>query len=263
MPYIDSFNVGNVAYDMRDKYAGLYTANAYSSSATYAVGDLVTYDGKLYKCNTAIQTAETWTPAHWTETTMAAETSEFETAVADKITLASTPFSGKTNIDTSARIISMSAGAAQDYKVYYSPIVEGAKYKIISHDTGGGYVYAFYVSEPVVNATAYDGTRYVSSDNEFIAPITGYVAFRSIQETTDEGIVNICAIDTVARGNIRMVASILPSMTAIGALVPNDFRIVNNKLYRITTNIAAGASLIPGTNCTETTITAILKTLLT
>ena len=46
-------------------------AAAYSETATYAVGDAVTHDGKLYKCSVAITTAETWTPAHWTETTVA------------------------------------------------------------------------------------------------------------------------------------------------------------------------------------------------
>ena len=46
-------------------------AAAYSETETYAVGDSVTHDGKLYKCAVAITTAEGWTPAHWTETTVA------------------------------------------------------------------------------------------------------------------------------------------------------------------------------------------------
>ena len=39
-------------------------APAYSSSSTYDVGDYVIYEGVLYECNTAITTAEAWTPAH-------------------------------------------------------------------------------------------------------------------------------------------------------------------------------------------------------
>ena len=46
-------------------------AAAYSETATYSVGDAVTHNGKLYKCAVAITTAEAWTPAHWTETTVA------------------------------------------------------------------------------------------------------------------------------------------------------------------------------------------------
>ncbi len=42
-------------------------ATAYSSTATYAVGDLVSYQGHNYRCNTAISEAEEWTVAHWTQ----------------------------------------------------------------------------------------------------------------------------------------------------------------------------------------------------
>lgn len=48
-------------------------ADPYSSSATYSVGDYCSHDGKLYRCTTAISTAEDWTAAHWTETTVGDE----------------------------------------------------------------------------------------------------------------------------------------------------------------------------------------------
>lgn len=41
-------------------------APKYSTSATYAVGDYALYNNVLYRCNTAITTAESWTAAHWT-----------------------------------------------------------------------------------------------------------------------------------------------------------------------------------------------------
>lgn len=40
--------------------------DTYSSSSTYAVGDLVVYDNAIYECTTAITTAEAWNSAHWT-----------------------------------------------------------------------------------------------------------------------------------------------------------------------------------------------------
>ena len=40
-------------------------APAYSSTATYAKDDVVSYNGHNYKAKEAIETAETWTPAHW------------------------------------------------------------------------------------------------------------------------------------------------------------------------------------------------------
>lgn len=41
-------------------------AAAYDSTATYAVGDYCVYEGRLYRCTTAITTAEAWTAGHWT-----------------------------------------------------------------------------------------------------------------------------------------------------------------------------------------------------
>ena len=54
-------------------YSSLWTslAPAYSSDSTYNAGDYVTYDGKLYVCGVNITTAESWTAAHWSETSAA------------------------------------------------------------------------------------------------------------------------------------------------------------------------------------------------
>lgn len=57
-------NISQLAGDLSD---------AYSSSRTYAVGDLCILGNLLYKCNTAITTPEAWTPAHWTATTLSDE----------------------------------------------------------------------------------------------------------------------------------------------------------------------------------------------
>lgn len=56
-------------------------APEYSASATYKVGDFVVYGGALYKCNTAIESAEDWTAAHWTVTKMGNEVSGLQTAL--------------------------------------------------------------------------------------------------------------------------------------------------------------------------------------
>lgn len=42
-------------------------AGDYSDTKTYAVKDFVWYNGHLYRCTTAITTAETWTAAHWNQ----------------------------------------------------------------------------------------------------------------------------------------------------------------------------------------------------
>lgn len=58
-----------------------YIADPYDATKTYAVGDYVIYNGKLYRCNTAIYTAETWTAAHWTETQMTDDVADLKSAL--------------------------------------------------------------------------------------------------------------------------------------------------------------------------------------
>lgn len=65
-----------------DKVSAM-VADEYSSSATYAVGDYCFHAGTLYKCTTAITTAEAWTSGHWTAAKLAEDTSELKTAFAD------------------------------------------------------------------------------------------------------------------------------------------------------------------------------------
>lgn len=45
-------------------------ASVYDSTATYAVNDVVTYNGALYKCTTAVESAESFDSAKWTQTTV-------------------------------------------------------------------------------------------------------------------------------------------------------------------------------------------------
>ena len=45
----------------------------YDSTSTYEIGDFCIYNNKLYRCITAISTAEAFTPSHWEETSVAEE----------------------------------------------------------------------------------------------------------------------------------------------------------------------------------------------
>lgn len=51
-------------------------SDAYSSSATYALGDLCIYNNRLYRCTTAVSTAEAWNSSKWTATSIAKEIGE-------------------------------------------------------------------------------------------------------------------------------------------------------------------------------------------
>lgn len=62
-----------------------YSYDAYDDTATYAVGDLCIYNNTLYKCTTAITTAEAWNASHWTATSIADEISALNTGKQDNL----------------------------------------------------------------------------------------------------------------------------------------------------------------------------------
>lgn len=57
-------NITDVTTDIY-KILGLDT-DTYSAELTYATNDRVKYNHHLYKANQDIETAEEWTPEHWT-----------------------------------------------------------------------------------------------------------------------------------------------------------------------------------------------------
>lgn len=61
------------------------TASAYSSSSTYAVGDYVIHNSNLYRCTTAITTAEAFTAAHWTQVVLADDVTDLKSTFTKNI----------------------------------------------------------------------------------------------------------------------------------------------------------------------------------
>ena len=62
-------------------------AAAYSSSSTYKVGDYCIHDGALYRCTTAITTAEAWTAGHWTAAKLGPDLSDLKSAIDASVVL--------------------------------------------------------------------------------------------------------------------------------------------------------------------------------
>lgn len=60
-------------------------ASAYSSSKTYKVGDYVIHNSNLYRCITAITTAEAFTAAHWTQIVLADDVSDLKSDLQEAI----------------------------------------------------------------------------------------------------------------------------------------------------------------------------------
>lgn len=65
--YIDNIVKNAVTYDLVSKPLAKDMANEFSIQSTYAVGDYVMHDYKLYKCISAVSTAGNWNSAKWQE----------------------------------------------------------------------------------------------------------------------------------------------------------------------------------------------------
>ena len=70
--------VAGLELDMSQAFTDIQTVNlnqadGFSTSATYAVGDLVLHNDVLYKCVVAVTTAGAWNAANWQQTTLADE----------------------------------------------------------------------------------------------------------------------------------------------------------------------------------------------
>ena len=75
----DAKKVGDEVADLKTMDSNLVSsiAPAYDASSTYAVGEKVMYDGKLYECSTAITTAEAWNASHWSAITVSKYDTDF------------------------------------------------------------------------------------------------------------------------------------------------------------------------------------------
>lgn len=64
-------------------WAGLMAdiAPTYSDAAVYPVGAYVYYNGDLYRCTTAITTAESWTAGHWTQAALGNDVTDLKSAL--------------------------------------------------------------------------------------------------------------------------------------------------------------------------------------
>ena len=79
---------GGVYTALSSKANNSVVAETYNSTLTYAVGDLVMYEGVLYRCSTAITTAEAWDSTHWTQKDVSDLISALQNGKLDKDTTA-------------------------------------------------------------------------------------------------------------------------------------------------------------------------------
>lgn len=143
---------GGVADALATKADLTDIAPAYDSTATYSVGDLVTREGNVYQCNTAISTAEAWNSAHWTQKDikdlLAGKQDKLADGVEDFIT---SEYNKTLNLwDEQWEVggINNGTGADDNVGVYirsknYIGVKPNATYYIGGHEGSGVYVYYY------------------------------------------------------------------------------------------------------------------------
>lgn len=166
-------------------------ASTYSSSSIYAVGDYVYYNGSLYRCTTAITTAEAWTSGHWTQVALANDVSDLKDELSDigveeNVIAVSAPRTLAYRIDGSGNITS----AGGNYQIYKASVTASKKYLVSASNNWSGYFYAYYDSNmdlvELGTASASGSTVTSIEDEETVAPTgASYLVSVSVNEILD------------------------------------------------------------------------------
>lgn len=149
-------------------------AATYSGSATYKIGDYCIHDGGLYRCTTAITTAEAWNAAHWTATKIGPDVSDLKSAInyiGDELAC-NTKTILKSSIGTDG-VIAVNSGK----KLVCFRVNAGTQITA----TGSVELYGFFTSEPSMGSVTYNNSRTQSSSLSNVTVPAGctWVAIRT------------------------------------------------------------------------------------
>lgn len=168
-------------------------APAYSTSATYSVGDYVMYNNQLYRCKTAITTAESWTSGHWTAVALGDDVSDLKSElinVSDAIRkinyITGTPIEGYYNSYTGSGI-----GVNAEWAYYPMFEIEPGFYYIASYN--GAHVAFYDANKEYISGILVDNTK---SNFNFLAPVnTKYMTYSYKMASGDQYVMRATAQD--------------------------------------------------------------------
>lgn len=81
MSTVNGFQVGSETLKYNYESLENYNTPEFSTTKTYAVGDYVIYQGKLYKCTTAVTTAGSWNSSNWALAVLSDDVSSLNNAL--------------------------------------------------------------------------------------------------------------------------------------------------------------------------------------
>lgn len=169
-------------------------AGTYSTSATYAVGDYVLYNSQLYRCTTAISTAEAWTAAHWTAVKVGTELTVLKSAfdaVANYRATAASAFYWRPGYRINSSFKYSSTSAAKYCALYVNSEIGVTPnfvhvYKGSSFTVSSGYTadYALYQQDSS-SSTRLEGNRSIAAGTTKTLTHDGYLMLSVSDGTND------------------------------------------------------------------------------
>lgn len=215
--YAGDVSVGaNSDYLLREKNL----AERYDATATYVVGDYCIYGGQLYKCTTAISTAETWTAAHWTATNVAQMIAALNAAIQNASIQISVTDDGNGNVTISS---SNGGGASTNIAV------TGVSFANLSGSITVGDTFTLIPVFTPSNATNKTGT-WATSDSSIATVSNGVVS------AVAAGSANITFTST--DGNYT--ATYVLTVTAIPVAHSNNILNPETEMMNWTSEVGAG-----------------------
>lgn len=172
-------------------------ADAYSSSKTYKVGDYVLHNSNLYRCTTAITTAEAFTAAHWTQIVLANDVSDLKTDLSilednmfefTQKSVASSVSSYGMNTDGSSY-----SSNARDLVRYAVKPGELLKVHITGENAAG--LWGFFKYTGVIPSNVIGSVYTKNTDGFFVVPANAqYLILSKLKESTENVIYSCTTI---------------------------------------------------------------------
>lgn len=158
-------------------------AATYSGSATYKVGDYCIHDGGLYRCTTAITTAEAWNAAHWTATKIGPDVSDLKSALnlstETEVIYFIDGYYIKTNVSTGTTVDTTSLQSSDSLSCAVVSCQPGDVFTITGTGGNTGRLYAFLdSSKKMLDGKAAGGTSRTNA--AIVAPAnSAYAVFNA------------------------------------------------------------------------------------
>lgn len=128
---IQDNKIGNLEIKVPTKFDSVGIADAYVNGLTYAVGDIVTYNGQRYVCNTAVTAAEPFDADKWTAKDIQTELDQINTNLSSKYAIQFVTVSGTTDASGFYAISSDVVKPSTDYVIGAIDAETGSYNKLI------------------------------------------------------------------------------------------------------------------------------------